>query len=111
MGKYGCEHREPYRHDSGTYYRCKRKGRGQDCIDSFADTYNCVELSKPVRTAGHKSKIINHAASLHRERYKLSEHAEDYPKRFPNHVLREIQKHNERLRLVACDLRSIADIL
>lgn len=52
-----------------------------------------------------KHKLIKHAATLLRNR--LSEFQEDYPKRFPKSVLREIQDHNEMLRIIAIDIAEI----
>jgi hypothetical protein len=60
-------------------------------------------------SGGLKGRLIKHAASLLTER--MSEFDDDYPKRFPKKVLREIERHNERLRLMAIDLRLIADAL
>lgn len=56
-----------------------------------------------------KAKLIKHSATLLRKQ--LSEFEEDYPKRFPKKVLRDIQEHNERLRLIAIDISSIARAL
>ena len=47
-------------------------------------------------------KLTRIAASLLKER--LADFAEDYPKRFPKHVLRDIERHNERIRVLACEL-------
>ena len=55
-----------------------------------------------------KTRLIKHAAVL-LTRGRMSEFAEDYPKRFPKKVLREIANRNEDLREMAIDLRLIAD--
>lgn len=56
-----------------------------------------------------KGRLIKAAASLATNR--LSELDHDYPERFPKWVLREIEKHNDRLRLMTLEIRDIANSL
>ena len=50
-------------------------------------------------------KLTHIAANLLRAR--LSDIEDDYPKKFPKHVLRTIEKHNECIRRLACELIDI----
>lgn len=62
--------------------------------------------SSPCSSDGYKSTLIKHSATLLTKR--MSEFEDDYPKRFPKYILREIQTHNERLRKIAIDISRIA---
>ena len=70
---------------------------------------DCFEPETKNSTGLLKSKLIKHAATLLTER--MSDIDDDYPRRFPKWALREIEEHNERLRLIAIDLRSVADAI
>ena len=58
---------------------------------------------------GFRGRLIKVAASL--SLHKLSEFDDDYPRRFPKRVLREIEKHNDHLRDIAKELMAIKNAL
>ena len=97
--------------------KCLRCGKNEantcaECV-AFLIQPKSQAQNRPVPQVGSKDllkgQLINHAAALLVKR--ISDFAEDYPRKFPKWVLREIEEHNERLRLMAIDLRKIADAL
>ena len=56
---------------------------------------------------GSKGRLIKVAAALLTNR--MSDCHEDYPKSVPKWVLRDIEKHNDFLRKMAIEIRSISD--
>ena len=77
--------------------------------NKLAEGCGCSDVSESVEFAGHKVELVRHAATLLNER--LSDFEEDYPKRFSKKVLREIQQHNELLRVLAVDIARIGRAL
>lgn len=112
---------EPSKPDCGLANRCRAWERDNSCGENCRNfargcfARNRIEAPRPsdfsgsTGLTGYKERLIKHAATLLMKR--LSDIDEDYPPRFPKHVLRDIEKHNERLRVIAIDLRSIADAL
>ena len=88
--------------------RCNTKP--ENCPEWCSRTKN---TTKPMANVGYKdlpkSKLIKIAASLLVDR--MSDFAEDYPRRFPKKVLKEIEKHNERLRLISIEISKLARTL
>lgn len=58
-------------------------------------------------TQEEKSKLTHFIAELVRAR--LPEDAEDFPAKISGKALGVIEKHNERLRQLACDLTDLRD--
>ena len=67
-----------------------------------------TELQGNTRTET-KGALIKVAAALLLGR--LSHFREDYPKTMPVNVFREIKRHNEKLRLLAIEVRRVANTL
>lgn len=86
---------------------CWLENPGKDC--NWPNLPTSTASGVPSELSCCRERLIRHAATLLMQR--LSDIDEDYPKRFPKHVLRDIEKHNELLRVIAIDLRSIADFL
>ena len=56
-----------------------------------------------------KSRLIKAAASLLTNR--MSDLEDDYPQRFPKYILKEIEKHNDKLASIASEIRKVANTL
>lgn len=88
------------------------KDRKESCTTSLENHKGCFK-GKPEATESQtplgqtelallNGKLTSVAASLLKAR--LSDIEDDYPKKFPKHVLSTIEKHNECLRKLACEL-------
>ena len=54
-----------------------------------------------------KNRLIVLAAGILNHR--LPEYRDDYPKSVPNYIVDGIKKHNKALRVMAIDIRDVAD--